>query len=527
MTRHWIHVQASPWFRDRNQPPPEGWALLRKIGFDTVRWVVDSSQVITAPYTYDFATRFDRDFELFAKLDYSIIVNVMWAPAHMSVGPPDESIGKPAYEEYVAGVCVYTGGPDNEWRFGDECAYTADGVRREANAWPVPNSCRGKKDDPRHDRFSGVDGDVPQPSMEHHAFLPEKPWALLPNVPHIDAAQMEHYGAAVAAQITLLCERFKVALSKILFADWNEVEGKWYWPPVQSPPYEPAYDRFVNEVWIPYMRGVRSVIPDAFFVGPDAAYPSGLNFLLEAVKRVGAEWLPNAISGHLYAAGAPFPQGTINEIERPGGWREVMLRHGYKELWNTEYGDRLGNAASPGTLVAGTRELVERFPWIVAHTPIDTDYWVEGGKEAWAAGRFVPSQTAIDMKALIAETREVKLPPPARVLTERAYRITDMKRYETRDRVYIAPTYLFVAIRQPGVIVTRGPAMNVEAPFRGDDYIIVPVMNDAREQGDQYFELLINARRWFGPSTWSELPACTIAELGYDTDGKRRRGARS
>ncbi len=122
-------------------------------------------------------------------------------------------------------------------------------------------------------------------------------------------------------------------------------------------------------------------------------------------------------------------------------------------------------------------------------------------------------------------------PIPPRVLTERAYRITDMKRLVTRDRTYTAPAHLFVAIREPKLIVTRGPALNVSVPHFPDDYMIVPIVNDALIPGDQRFMAALETERvppWFGPVKWSELPEARKVEFGFDDDsGVRRRPVRS
>jgi hypothetical protein len=309
-----------------------------------------------------------------------------------------------------------------------------------------------------------------------------------------------------------------------------------------SEPWALAYDRYVHEVWAPFIEGVRSVVPDALFIGPEAASPGALRFFHEAAVRAGlglggaVNWMP---SGHMYAqGGVPFPQGTINEIERIGGWRDNMLGASFGIMANSEIGAGhnivADEKATFGPLVEGLRVLRDRYPWIISHFVHEYAGWFEGGQEAWDKGRFVRNQLSRDMERLIkgdaSTVPTVPAPTPARVLTERCYRITDMKRLETRDRVYVSPTYLFVALREPKLFVARGPALNVEAPFVSDEYMIVAVANDALVQGDQQFLLLLaftDDQIYFGPEFWSALPPVTCAELGLETDGTKRRAARS
>jgi len=371
----WIHGSASTYSGDRNLPPVEGWRLIREMGFEAVRLCVDSSILIEAPYRYNFPLRLDRDIEILTKLGFKILINPMWAPAHMSEG-------KPAYREYVYGCSIYDKGDSKGWRYADRCAWV-EGTPPPTHPWDqIPGACGKEASDDRH---RAVGATLPT-SMDHHLFKPEKPYCLHPDIPHIDKAQMSAYGVALA-------ERYGSIVS--WWSIWNEPGGGWYWPPVSQPPWELAFERLVDEVWVPFVGGVRSVIPDAFFVGPDAESPGAMHFFSEAAAKVGLK--VNALSGHLYAQGGlPFPDGVVTELDRPGGWLEVARQWSDGTLWNTEYGEQ-----SSETMVSGTRFLVERYPQVTAHTPLVPGQWFEGGEAAWNEGRFVPNQRYRDMQALI------------------------------------------------------------------------------------------------------------------------------
>lgn len=391
-----IHTAATAYWRDENLHPFEGWRLLRECGFDTVRLVIDSSQVITGPYKYDFGMRLDLDVELFAKLGFKFLINPLWAPAHMSDG-------QPAYGEFVRGCSVFDKSDPSGIRFANRCGWLEGGVQREATHEVVAGACGAGQD---HARHIVIDGTPIGPM--NHPFTPEKPYCVLPNVPHLDKEQMFDWGRALAQHFVELAKRFNFNVNDLLWSFWNEIGGPQFWPPVQSPPYEDAYDRFVLEAWIPFVRGVRSVLPRAVFVGPDADFPGTLHFFLDAVKRADARYLPNEVSGHLYAQGGePFPLGTINELTREGGWFDVMRRHGYTKLWNTEYAQGRGyeGREHDSVFVDGTRELIRRFGnRVVAHCSQETGALFRGGQAAWNAGRFEPNDAWYAMKKLIRDT---------------------------------------------------------------------------------------------------------------------------
>lgn len=536
----WLASAVTPYYWSRNLHPREGWRLMKEMGIDGPQLTIDTSQVVTAPYVYDWATRMDKDLELFMTIGgtgfNTILLQPMWAPACMTL----ENV--PAFAEYVYGVCIKDPSESRGWRIANRCRWPRE---EEAGTEALVGVCGEGKDHQRH--FGVFIGG--HDTMGSHPFIAEKSWAVPPYA-HIDAAQMYYYGVKMARHLIEMCARFGFDIRNILWSIWNELGGPWYWIPVSNPPYPLAFDQFVAEVWIPFMRGVRSVIPDAYFIGPDAESPGSLNFFLDAVKRAGAEYLPNAISAHLYAKGTPFPEGSINEIIRAGGWKEVMERHGYTRVLNTEYsaGSGYDGLHDNGKIVTGTREIVERFPWIVAHAPHPAQFF-EGGGAHWDAvvaqreeEKFVPNSLYNDMKVLIAETKRADLPPPppppdppARVLTEFAYRITDMRKCKDAEGMeYHAPQYLFVAVREPKLIIARTEALNITRPFEPNDYMVVAINNDGLVQGDQTFAIYVFhdvGRPYLSGAgvgaKWSELPEAMCAEFGYDTDGKRRRGARS
>lgn len=112
-----------------------------------------------------------------------------------------------------------------------------------------------------------------------------------------------------------------------------------------------------------------------------------------------------------------------------------------------------------------------------------------------------------------------------------AYRVTDLKELHADGRTYRAPAYLFIALKPPRWIVTRSIAQNVSVPYRPDEYVVVPIGNDAQVQGDQFFSLYLDnddREPYIGLTRWSELPAAKCADLWTDCERGvvRRRAVR-
>jgi len=525
-----MQSQSSAWYWGRNRPSSAVWRHLRDIGFSAIRYTIDASQLITGPRVYDWATRIDDDMALFANLGFQVVMNPQWAPAHFQIDGPEEGN---AYGELVRGCAVFDKTEKRGWRYANLCGYTDDNIRHVATHDPIPNSCGHAKYSGRHRDDLGNAATMAW-SMDRHPYQPEKPWCVHPNIPHIDPGQEFDFAAALAHRYG----KMKLGDGRPLVIGWargNEYDGMWHWPPMSEGPWEVQYDRAAVEQWGPFLRGVKSILPDACVIGSDAASPGGLHSSIEAMARIGLRW--DRIAGHLYAAHVPFPEGTINEIERVDGWRSVKDRHGYDELLNLEYTDASGDGSMPsnGKIVEGTRFLVEEYPWIVAHCHHDESAWFEGGREALAAGTIVRNDLSREMERLIKGDAVPPLPPPApRVLTEPCYRIVDMERYETTDRTFIASVYLFVALRYrvPKPIVTYGESLAVTIAIWQDwVYMVVPINRSSiATPNDQQFAIHLdngNGPPYFGPKMWSDLPPVTCAELGIGTDGTKRRAARS
>jgi hypothetical protein len=526
----WVQGWANPWYWDRNQIPRDAFAHIRDIGFTAVQFVIDVSAVVTGPYKYGWEMRADKDMQVLDDLGFDVILKPMWAAACMTGGLPSNVEG-------LNGCWVKDPSDRRGWREAVNCGWTEDGIVHLAGTEPYPGACGRPQGDSRHNVAVIVN---PANSMDKHPFQPEKPYCMPGNVPHRDIDMERHLAATLAARYGNLTRKGKRVV--IGYTRENEPDIRAY-NPSMSEPWALAYDRYVREVWTPFIEGVRSVVPDALFIGPEAASPGALRFFHEAAVRGGLglggeiNWMP---SGHMYAqGGVPFPQGTINEIERIGGWRDNMKRAGFEIMTNSEIGAGhnivADGKATQGPLVDGLRELRDRYPWIISHFVHEYTGWFEGGQEAWDKGRFVRNQLSRDMERLIKgdvpTVPTVPAPMPARVLTEQCYRITDMESLPNRDRGFgfTAPAFLFVALRAPKLIVTRTEALNWSSPFFSDQYIVVAI-NSGLPPGDQKFTLHIErdiGLPYFGPKMWSELPPVTCAELELETDGTRRRPARS
>jgi len=116
------------------------------------------------------------------------------------------------------------------------------------------------------------------------------------------------------------------------FIGWNEPGDGNYWPPIQSlGDFKAAFDRLWSQVY----RPSKQAAPNAKFVGPDAAFESDLEALLD---RDAATPTFDIISFHAY----PPPetntlQSALDELQKR---RDIIdPRRNGRDVWNTEIGD--------------------------------------------------------------------------------------------------------------------------------------------------------------------------------------------
>lgn len=308
----------------------------------------------------------------------------------------------------------------------------------------------------------------------------------------------------------------------------NEPQGEIYNPAVRLG-WDIGMERHLRDLVIPFTMGVRSVVSDAKFIGLEADHERVVSSLLQLEHDLGLH-LFDDIGSHPYSWTNEFPGDSY---ARAGLFVAAAAPYlnGRSERFS-ECGDRGKN---PGYVVEWTREIIRRFPDIAGISWHDCEQWFLPG--TWDAGTYVPNEINYAMRALVREINgetepAPPPPPPPRKLTEPAYRIVNMKRFKTRDRVFISSVYLFAAVRVPTLIVSRHESLAVSMPIWQDDYMIVPIANDLMHRaGDQMFTVHLhegNGPPYFGPKWWSELPEASKVEFGFDDDsGTRRRGVRS
>jgi hypothetical protein len=153
-------------------------------------------------------------------------------------------------------------------------------------------------------------------------FADEREYCTKP--PHISDAAMFEFGAKFA-------ERYAAVVTH--YGAGNEPGVRGYWPPIREEDGWPDLDRFAHEYVDPFTRGVRSVKPDALFVGPEA----DSHGLVEVLLRIEAEeqqsWF-DVISMHPYGSS---PADTFRRIDED--FLPAMAEHrGEREVWITENG---------------------------------------------------------------------------------------------------------------------------------------------------------------------------------------------
>lgn len=322
--------------------PPKALDLLYKAGIRAARLWVNGEEVIKARDSYDFSSTIAAVKRL---RDAGFFVYANWSgiPAFMS-----ENL--PAYGPFSCWV---------EWKPGDPEPYEMGGAGR----W----------------RFA-------RPS--------EKPYCHMPNVPNVDAQQVEAFTYALASE---------TGGDVDWFGSGNEYDLRDFWPPIADPDYKNVgYRRAVEQVFAPAARGFRRAMPGGAvqLIGPESATAGGMGMLCELEEEMGLR-LFDVLSGHFYAWG-PWPE---NAYERTEEFITVWREHGHgRPLWNTENDSK----GAPG-YVDWLKETTRRHgDTIGAHFRFEPWRWFKGGADEWNAGRFVPNQDYRDLQVWLEGGSTIK-----------------------------------------------------------------------------------------------------------------------
>jgi hypothetical protein len=218
-------------------------------------------------------------------------------------------------------------------------------------------------------------------------FAHERPFCT--NPPHIDAVRAREFGAALAT---------RHGNDITWFAAWNEPGGDLYWPAIRTDNRDVAIGRLLDEVTIPFTEGVRSVKPDAQFVGPEA---DGEGVLDEALQQEAARDLKlfDAITFHPYSWGT-FPEDSYKRIDNE--FMPATLAHrNRRPVWYSEVGDD-----GTGRIVEWTQSAVTRD--VAAINYHDFKQWFQPG--TWDNGTFLPNEKYEAMQTLIARVNRRRRP---------------------------------------------------------------------------------------------------------------------
>ena len=218
-------------------------------------------------------------------------------------------------------------------------------------------------------------------------FAAEHPYCSVPE--HIDPAAAHRFGAALAS-------KFGDEIS--WYSAWNEPGQSFYWPAILFDHWDVAIARLLDEVIIPFTNGVRSVKPNATFVGPEADHEAVIRETLKQESERGLK-LFDVVTFHPYAWG-PFPSNSYRRIDEGFVPAAAQHRNGRK-LWYSETGDD-----GTGKIVEWAENAVQRD--VAAINFHDFKQWFQPG--TWENRTYVPNTKYEDMKKLIRRVNRRRRP---------------------------------------------------------------------------------------------------------------------
>ena len=193
-----------------------------------------------------------------------------------------------------------------------------------------------------HAPVTGPDGLCTDPNCRKPNPLPAPAYCWDPIT--IDDSGVYEFGRALA-------QRYGSRVT--WWSAWNEPGIRVYWITPKDEYGHPTFQRFANQVVIPWTKGVREVLPDAKFIGLQADSSGLCGDLLEIERDEAKMHLFDVIGIHPYPDGRD-PDPTIAAINRTKDDFLPIIepyRDG-REVWVTEVG-----SVEPAKFMRGVQQL--------------------------------------------------------------------------------------------------------------------------------------------------------------------------
>ena len=323
-------------------PTRDSWAALQALGITHVRLTADLNLMSSAPSVMNFGF-----LDPWTK---GIIGGGL--KIYMNVGqcPPHASENQPAYIGLVPGSAWWNKPGKDE---------AASGIHFF------------DQDETRNPDFAAVDKSQPP-----------RPYLTPEGTPRIDATFMSWAASQLAKQYGSIVESWGI---------WNEPGGDLFYPPIRWDDTnhgglgDVVATRFMPEIVVPFMTGLRSVLPNPSTVGVEADGDVVLDrcFQLEAQREGEPPLFTTALSFHPYGDLTGMGYATMDAF-----LAVTNKRANGRKLWVSEIG------GDPQALYDWTASTVAKHPELDSIIYLDPRYFFESG--SWETNK--PSVSAIGKK---------------------------------------------------------------------------------------------------------------------------------
>ncbi len=312
--------------------------LLQKANVEYVRLFINWPRVNPTPGVFDWDST-DREIDAILAAGLKVYANFGWAPRHASGGIP-------AYEEYTRGCTVMDGDTTVTFLIGDDHPEQIDRseplhpkwARRDVYRVPrggtitlaAPGVLGNDGDygkNVKGDPLASVVKTVTQPTPTAHGTFTLWHNGSLTYTHNGDDAKEDgfrywvwglgdgangiHYAAddheycvnipridpeKTRALVSAFVERYRDKVA--LYGMWNEPGLDLYWPPMYKL-QDASFERYTEDLILPFVDTVRALDPSAQIVGPECDSSHCLRGILEQEKKAGKRWF-DIVSFHPY-----------------------------------------------------------------------------------------------------------------------------------------------------------------------------------------------------------------------------------